>query len=63
MKRFNLDNVTNVRYHKDTNMKRFTKSINRVVSETHCIKDEIFAYREESSRRDCSVPKAVTSFW
>ena len=35
----------------------------RVVSETHCIKDEIFAYREESSRRDCSVPKAVTSFW
>ena len=28
MKRFNLDNVTNVRYHKGTNMKRFTKSIN-----------------------------------
>ena len=28
MKRFKLDNTTNVRYHKDTNMKRFTKSIN-----------------------------------
>ena len=28
MKRFKIDNMTNVRYHKDTNMKRFTKSIN-----------------------------------
>ena len=28
MKRFKIDNATNVRYHKDTNMKRFTKSIN-----------------------------------
>ena len=35
----------------------------RVVSETQCIKDEIFAYMAESARRDCGVPESATVFW
>ena len=65
---FNVDSHWNGIFDKNMNKGITTvndifKANNGVVSETHCIKDEIFAYREESSRRDCSVPKAVTSFW
>ncbi len=35
----------------------------RVVSETQCIKDEIFAYRAESARQNCGVLGIVTSIW
>ena len=34
-----------------------------VVSETQCIKDEIFAYRAESARQNCGVLGIVTSIW
>ena len=37
--------------------------ISRVVSETQCIKDEIFAYRAESARQNCGVLGIVTSIW
>lgn len=36
---------------------------NWVVSETQCIKDEIFAYRAESARQNCGVLGIVTSIW
>ena len=41
---------------------RYNDSV-RVVSETQCIKDEIFAYRAESARQNCGVLGIVTSIW
>ena len=52
------------RYYADEEMAYSDKiDKNRVVSETQCIKDEIFAYMAESARRDCGAPESATSFW